>query len=437
MDDFLRAGFKVFWCIFSFSVCATETHEQWPFTLTKANQTIVKVVNGDRIATGFTVKNNSGEVFVATNLHAVYNLIEKPDTLQDFQLINTEGQLLSFQGLETFAIFPDLALIKLADYKGPALLLAPFDEVIQDAYILGFPYGRFKRIKIWSLRSTGKISLDGITYSREMPGSSGAPLFNDRGFVIGILVGGDFQHSVFFSRSSSLRRLLAKTGKNSPEGILKEQLTEELNFLVALAEKGDVEVQSRLGQLYKDEEFLFHNLEESRKWTMRAAENGDARSQISMAEFHMENKAYTKGGRLIKRAARQRYPQAMYYVSEFYRTGANGFPKNPRKHLTWLIRAMETNHPEAINRMATMSLTGVGVPQNVGFGLRLFHILSERDFSSLKEILLESGISFNESAFWSELTESGEESLPEILQDFPGIRACVPSLFGKSGSGSG
>ena len=51
MDDFIRAGFKVFWCVFSFSICATEIHEQ---AVTKAaSQVIVKVVNDELIATGF------------------------------------------------------------------------------------------------------------------------------------------------------------------------------------------------------------------------------------------------------------------------------------------------------------------------------------------------------------------------------------------------
>ncbi|MCY4513175.1 MAG: bifunctional trypsin-like peptidase domain-containing/SEL1-like repeat protein [Bdellovibrionales bacterium] len=439
MDEFVRAGFIALWCIFSFSIHGAEVHERWPLAVTKGHQAIVKVVNDEHTSTGFVVKNNSGEVFVTVSSHAIYNLIEEPKALSSLQLIDRKGRVLPFQGLEAFAISPDLALVKLTDYKGPSLQLDHFDEESQEGFVLGFPDGDFKQMKIWNLRSSGKINLDGITYFREVPGSSGSPLFNSKGFVIGVLVRAGIQYSVFFSRSSALKKLLTRTEKHFPKDILKSQksqLKEQLNSLEALAERGDVEAQSRLGQLYKEKGFLFYNPEKSRKWMGRAAKNGDPLSQMSMAEFYMEHGAYAKGWRLMKRAAQQRFPQAMYYISEFYRLGIYGFPKDSQKALIWLIRTMETNHPEAINRMAKMSLTGVDVPQNVSFGLRLFQLLSERDYSSLQEILSELGISFSESAFWSELMESNEGPLPEILQDFPGIRACVPSLFRESEIGA-
>ena len=430
MDDFVRVGIIAFWCIFSLSVHSAETQKQWPSAVKKAEQSIVQVMDDESLATGFVVRNDLGEAFVTINLHVVHDVISNPDSINQLQLIDRKGEKLEFQGLEVFAVFPDLVLIKLKNYQGPSLQLADFDEESQDGYVLGFPDGQFKQMKIWNIRFKGKIHLEGITYSRKIRGASGSPLLNEKGLVIGVMVEGTTYYSVSLSRSSFLKKLLEKTKDNSSRDLLESQLIKELTSLETSAQNGDSEAQSRLVSLYSEEGFLFFNPPKALKWMIKAAENGDAWSQINIAKFYIMSHLYEKGGELIKRAAEEgKDPQAMYYLSEFYRLGTNGFPTDPQKSLTWLIKAVENDHPAAMSRMAEMSLTGIGAPQNIELGLRLFRILSERGFSSLQEILSEQGIHLSESVFWSILPESDEESLRKSLKALDNVAACVPTLF--------
>jgi S1-C subfamily serine protease len=164
------------------------------------------------LGSGFFV----GERIIATNLHVVEG------SHQGYAKIVGQRAKLDIEG--TVGIDPnrDLVLLKVSVTGAPAMTLGKSDavEVGEAVYAVGNPQGlegTFSQGIVSSIRQVGSDKLLQIT-APISPGSSGGPVLNSKGEVIGISVATfkEGQNLNFAIPSEYLRLLLEKAGPTKP-----------------------------------------------------------------------------------------------------------------------------------------------------------------------------------------------------------------------------
>ena len=292
-------------------------------------------------------------------------------------------------GVANFSFFTDLALLEVADYKGPVLQLSDFEEVKNEtSYLMGFPRSfsdKFKQIKITGLVSDSKTALSGFSYFSNIKGVSGGPLLNREGAVIGVAQGENSDHMVYCTKSHFLQELLTKTESQKSKLDRIARFKEEAISLSASVKTGDPEAQHRLGIMYIDPEIL-NDPENGSKWMERAMQNGNTRVLYSAGKASFLEKNYERAFRIWEIAAGLGHPVAMLNLGFLYIKG-QGVSKHFEKGTTWLKKAKERKNPEAISTLAAMYITGNGVNQNIEKGRTLLNELAEEGFAPALEVL--------------------------------------------------
>ena len=173
---------------------------------------VMEDVNGKPLGSGsgFFI----GKGLIATNYHVVEKGIKK--------VYKQVGKDKWYNITDTVKIDKqrDLAILKVSDGDAPALPLGNSDgvQIGQSVYAVGNPIGflegTFAPGFVSSIR--GKVPNKSIQITAPIsPGSSGGPLLNDKGQVIGIIVGGitEGQNLNFAIPSNYLKELLDKVKK--------------------------------------------------------------------------------------------------------------------------------------------------------------------------------------------------------------------------------
>lgn len=141
------------------------------------------------------------------------------------------------------------------------------------------------------------------------------------------------------------------------DGISVEKDVEKgLEILHVIANDGYAEAQNMLSFLYgEDDEDIEQNLEESFKWGLRAAEQGDEDSYyLDVAEKYLSgsgtprlpNEAFSWA---IK-AAKNGHPWGQSLVGRMYACG-NGIEKDTEQAIKWLNRALEQGHSDVLEEL--------------------------------------------------------------------------------------
>jgi hypothetical protein len=144
---------------------------------------VVTIRTGDALGTGFVVRADG---WIATNLHVIVGASHAKVTLQSAR---------EFDVVDVLAMSPDhdLALIRV-DARGlPVLALGDSDAMRpgDPVVAIGNPLGLEDTVSngLVSARRKGDDGTEVLQISAPIaPGSSGGPIFNDRGEVIGIAV---------------------------------------------------------------------------------------------------------------------------------------------------------------------------------------------------------------------------------------------------------
>lgn len=94
----------------------------------------------------------------------------------------------------------------------------------------------------------------------------------------------------------------------------QEKLSDTIQQLRNMAEKGSAEAQTKLADLYKDGKQVAQNLEESAKLYTKAAEKGFAEAQHKLGELYLEGKGVAQNSqeavKWLQKAADQGYAAA-------------------------------------------------------------------------------------------------------------------------------
>lgn len=211
--------FIVIYCVFFslFSVALTYAQTAQEIAQKSFRSTVLLVmedVNGQALTlgSGFFVKK--GEI--ATNLHVV-----KGATGGYAKLIDEKTKY-EIEGITAVDPKRDLVILKIANIRSPVLSLGNSDavQIGEPIFVVGNPKGlegTFSQGIISGIRKIGADKILQIT-APISPGSSGGPVLNQAGKVIGISVatfkGG--QNLNFAIPSSYLKNLLAKIGTVNP-----------------------------------------------------------------------------------------------------------------------------------------------------------------------------------------------------------------------------
>lgn len=389
--------FGLFFSLSVFSLVAFGDKQKIPSAVARAAQATVKIKtvypNGEvGHGTGFIVKSKTGRVFIVTDFHVAQEFSKGQVKVEAFSPLKLTGVM-------DFSLLTDLFLFEVADYKGPTLPLAAFNAAKDtEAYLLGFPLsfsGNFKQLKIKGLGSLSKTTLSGFSYFSHIKGSSGGPLLNKEGAVIGV-THGEEEYLVYFMESHFVESLLKKTENQKSKANLIDRFEEEVNSLLVSAKAGDSEAQDSLSTVTHEQRrpFLMHidsklldDVGEGGKWSVEAYKNKHTRTLYTFGRFFFLKGDYETARQIWELAANQGHPLAPFKLSSIYMNGQNG-PADFEKGLFWLKKAVEREDPVAVSSLAVMHINGTGgLTKDVEKGRKMLSELAEEGFTDAMEAL--------------------------------------------------
>lgn len=353
----------------------------------KAMPSVVLVVmeDGDRqpisLGSGFVVR----EGIIATNHHVIDGATRGH--------IRPVGQQERFtiEGVVALDEEADLVLLAVNDLRAPALPIGDSDAigVGDDVYVIGNPQG------LEGTFSTGIVSavrdLDGFRLIQLTapisPGSSGGPILNTNGEVIGVAVATikEGQNLNFAIPSAHLFALLQKredatplTGKSTTSQLLPgpgpdlpepEEPDVCIDELLEAAEDGDSEAMYELGIMYEFGLGVHEDHSQAAHWYRSAAEarNDDLFRAIVSETINVHR---------YREAADAGSVGAMFRLGIMYARG-HGVPQDDREAVRWYRKAAETGDAGANLNLGIMYENGRGVVQNYREAMRHYRAAAE------------------------------------------------------------
>ncbi len=132
-----------------------------------------------------------------------------------------------------------------------------------------------------------------------------------------------------------------------------------LQLAQPLADSGDHDAQSLVGDIYANASGKLSNLGEAEKWLLKSAESGNIPAQFDLAQlylFYLKPANETKGQQWMLRAANKGHPAAQSWVGLIALKGSAQIAKDEQQGLTWLLLAQEAGDLTAsvmLKKMAT------------------------------------------------------------------------------------
>lgn len=138
----------------------------------------------------------------------------------------------------------------------------------------------------------------------------------------------------------------------------------DLNELLSQAQSGDSEAQYWMGLAYEWGKPISKNLQVSRQWLLKSAEQGYAPAQSAIGMMYLDNGGdYGKADMWLRRAAVQGDAEAQFWLGAAYEQGHVGSP-DYAEALNWVRKAADQGHPDAEYLLGQMYEDGEGVAQN-------------------------------------------------------------------------
>ena len=309
----------------------------------KAKKSVWQIKNssGKGRGTGFAI----GPHLFITNFHVIESLLKDSGGKEEI-FLSKEGSesLLKWKSLKALSASHDLALF---ETEGPAAdYLTISDKPLVNTgsfYTFGYP-GKWK-----IMRQTGtanffapcKVSFDYCKFSflvdhSELSGSSGAPVLNERGRVVGV------------ATEASANSLIALS-----YGPLKEFVKGHIGF-------------------FCDELRAYSCVLEEMENLKRLADEGSSFAQYELAFMYIMNDTeHKKSFNLLKKSASKSHPMAQTLLATMYEEGL-GVEKNLPLTVYWLAKAAQQGIFLAKYNLGQKYLNGDGV---------------EKDFFVVRELL--------------------------------------------------
>lgn len=364
---------------------------------------------------------------IATNWHVVEGGSDGVAKLAGYDRLYTV--------LEVLVADPerDLALLAVELTGAPALRLGDSDAVVigEPVFAVGSPEGFEATISLGIL--SGIRREDGLRYLQITAaishGSSGGPIFNESGAVIGVAVAviEGAQNLNFAVPSSDLAALMSRLPienraspasprvnthapapglpavppsppledglAQSPPGPAADRYEDgmaahdrgdyetALTLWRPLAEQGHAGAQFDLGVMFANGLGVPENDVEAVRWYRLAAEQGNAAAQLNLGVMYADGRgvpqSYTEAVRLYRLGAEQGYGFAQNNLGAMYRHGT-GVRQNYPEAVRWFRLAAEQGGASAQYNLGVMFSFGEGVPQNDAEAARWYRLAAEQ-----------------------------------------------------------
>jgi TPR repeat protein len=145
-------------------------------------------------------------------------------------------------------------------------------------------------------------------------------------------------------------------------------------YLIDKANKGDVNAQYDLYEIYVNGTGIPQDYNESIKWLKKSAEGGCAKAQDIIGFYYQIGaivpKDYNEAIRWYTKAAEHDLG-AQYYLGVMYYYGSN-FPQDYKEALKWFTKAAKQGSPSAQELLGEIYYTGQGVPQDYNEAIKWF-----------------------------------------------------------------
>ena len=363
----------------------------WPLLIKNAQDAVALIEIADTesnnfttLASGFFVQQNN--LFV-TNAHVISNILtQNPNNIKDAfskVSISKNGKSYSIKSLKNISISDDLALLEVEGFPGPFLEITEplLDEIV---YIIGFPGGRFRRIKAhtfdFHLPRRFYSLFPHISAGENLGGFSGSPVLNNRGQVMGV-ASQSRPWYVGAVKSSFLIELIEK----QPIKNLEKTVQEQMSSLSTQARKGDRESQYKLSELFFNSTQYFLNMmefsipeyierffrsdqfyfEQARKWSLKAAKQHHAIAQFNLAGIYLngvqgmyKGSSDKKAYQWALRSAIGQYPYTKFLLGFYMYSEGVGTPVDEKKAFDWIYSAALNGHPRAAFEFGVLHLKG-------------------------------------------------------------------------------
>jgi TPR repeat protein len=180
-----------------------------------------------------------------------------------------------------------------------------------------------------------------------------------------------------------------KTGfiENSDGNIKKIKHLSEYELL---ANKGYVDAQFQLGEMYQNGRHVTHDFALSIRWYKKAAEQGHVEAQYNLGVIYKKGRGVpidcTEAFRWYEKAAEQGMPQAQNNLACLYFYG-QGVEVNFEKALYWYKKAAGQETAKSQYNLGIIYQKGLGVEPNIDEGLRWYQKAAKKGYTeAIKKI---------------------------------------------------
>jgi uncharacterized protein len=155
-------------------------------------------------------------------------------------------------------------------------------------------------------------------------------------------------------------------------------MSRALEVLSKAADAGDAEAQRTMGEISLRGDGVVKDAEQSVVWYEKAAAQGDATSQVALAQIYADGaglvgKNVARAKQMLERAAALNDPDAYFSLGQLYIDGI-AVTKQSNVAAQWYQRAAVQGHSAAQNNLAVMYMEGDGVPKDLALAYAWFNI---------------------------------------------------------------
>ncbi len=246
--------------------------------------------------------------------------------------------------------------------------LKPGDTVM----VIGSPYGVAKVASegtVTAIQDVPKYGRSIIHSAHSFPGSSGSPVVNDRGEVVGIATAAvlgkpDINLAVpaerFTALAPNFRQLDLKASSPAPDGngkkVSAQPATTQLD--TRAVDTNDPETLVKLGISYETGQGVSKNCFEALNLYRKAANQGYAAAEYHIGRMYYDGacmgKNVNEAARWVGKAAQKGFPDAQTLYANLYFNG-DGVPRDRVTACMWTILAASRGQREANGLMRYMA----------------------------------------------------------------------------------
>lgn len=417
---------------------------------------VMQDANGQPITLGSGFVLQDG--LVATNHHVISG------TASGYCKLVGKNVTYAISGTVAVDALHDLSIVEVPGLKASALPIGDSAQVaVGDAvYAIGNPEGlegTFSQGIVSAVRRVGNDTMLQIT-APISSGSSGGPILDSSGRVIGIAVATfkEGQNLNLAVPSFHLTALVARISANvlplsrqqariaPPSGAQptpEDSTLPSIAHLRAAAEHGDANAQFSLGRAYLMGQGVSKNQIAAFRWYRKAAEQGHASAESMLGTFYYSGEGVPKNLnealRWFRKAAEQGDSFAEHGLGVLFAEGA-GVPQNDVDAAKWYRKSAEHGNALGQLQLGVSYASGLGVLKDYSEAAKWYRKAAEHGNSFAQELLAElyyngEGVEkdYGEAVQWyRKAAEQGDVSSSRALGTIYAAGLAVTQDYSKS-----